>query len=182
MAFIAIRQIYTADTANLWASKKAFKAMDSFAMVMFVETDLPTGTAFEVRFQIVNPRVQANNWFLPRNVTSMASAVGHSHFLNVDGGGNPPHSHSGTTAPDGHTHTVSADVPVHGATLDLAAVHPIPSPAFIVWWVVPSYSAIVTAIQGTERLAGFFFVRGLVAVGSDELFDTSHESWYRVTP
>jgi hypothetical protein len=54
--------------------------MDPFAMVMFVETDLPTGTAFEVGFQIVNPRVQANNWFLPRNVASMASAVGHSIF------------------------------------------------------------------------------------------------------
>jgi hypothetical protein len=181
MAFIAIRNTYTADLANLWVSKKAFRTTDSFAIVMFVETDMPSGTAFEAHFQIVNPRVQAGNWSLPRSITSTVSAVGHSHSINVFGGGSQPHSHSGSTALDAHTHAVSANVPVHGATIDLVAGHPVPGPAFIVYWWSNPYSAIVAGLQGSETQVGFCFVRGLVVIGSDELFDNSQESWYRVT-
>jgi hypothetical protein len=173
MAFIAIRQIYTADFGNLWVSKKAFTSAESFAIVMFVETDVSQGTAFEAHFQVVNPRVQAGNWFRPREIPHAVLGSSHSHFISGGGGG---------TGSDWHNHAGSVAVPVHGTTIDLVAGHPIPGPSFIVYWWANTYSALVASLQGSETQNGFFFVRGLLSVGSGDLFDNSDEAWYRVTP
>jgi len=178
VAFIAIRDAYTADFGNLWAKKKAFASTDSFAMVMVAETDVPAGTALEARFQLVNPRIQAGNWALPRSLPYSVSVNSHAHPFDAFGS---DHFHSGITYPDAHAHVGSVSVPVHGATVDLVAGLTVPGPSFAAWYYSDPYSGLVSGLQGSETLNGFFFFRGLLSVGPGDLFDNSIEAWYRVT-